>query len=109
MEGPPSPGAPFGEKVDEALRYALALAEKLGFRVKNVDGYAGHAEFSEGEETMAILGHLDVVPEGSGWTYPPYEARIVDGKLYGRGASDDKGPTIGALYAMKAVMKSAGK
>ncbi|HHU48826.1 MAG TPA: dipeptidase PepV [Clostridiales bacterium] len=109
VEGPPSPGAPFGEKVDEALRYALALAEKLGFRVKNVDGYAGHAEFGEGEETMAILGHLDVVPEGSGWTYPPYEARIVDGKLYGRGASDDKGPTIGALYAMKAVMESGRK
>jgi succinyl-diaminopimelate desuccinylase len=57
----------------------LELAERLGFQVKNVDGYAGHAEFGEGEETMGILGHLDVVPEGSGWTYPPYEARIVDG------------------------------
>ncbi|HHY82213.1 MAG TPA: dipeptidase PepV [Clostridiales bacterium] len=109
VKGEPQPGKPFGEKVDEALKYALDLAERLGFKVKNVDGYAGHAEFGEGEETMGILGHLDVVPEGSGWTYPPYEARIAGGKLYGRGASDDKGPTIGALYAMKAVMESGRK
>jgi len=109
VEGPALPGKPFGEKVDEALQKTLDLAESLGFRVKNVDGYAGYAEFGEGEETMGILGHLDVVPEGSGWTYPPYEARIVDGKIYGRGALDDKGPIIGALYAMKAVMESGRK
>ncbi|HHU77692.1 MAG: dipeptidase PepV [Caldicoprobacterales bacterium] len=109
VEAEALPGKPFGEKVDEALRYSLDLAERLGFKVKNVDGYAGHAEFGEGGETMGILCHLDVVPEGSNWTYPPYEARIVDGKIYGRGASDDKGPTIGALYAMKAVMESGRK
>jgi succinyl-diaminopimelate desuccinylase len=109
VESEPLPGKPFGEQIDRALVNALALAERLGFRVKNINGYAGYAEFGEGEETMAILGHLDVVPEGSGWTYPPYEARIVDGKLYGRGSSDDKGPTIGALYAMKAVMESGKK
>ncbi|MDD2503613.1 MAG: dipeptidase PepV [Clostridia bacterium] len=100
------PGKPFGEEIDKALNNTLALAEKLGFQVKNIDGYAGHAGFGEGQETMGILGHLDVVPEGSGWTYPPYEARIVDGKIYGRGTIDDKGPVIGALYAMKAVMES---
>ena len=109
VEGKELPGKPFGEEVDKALTATLALAEKLGFQVKNIDGYAGHAEFGEGEETMGILGHLDVVPEGSGWTYPPYEAQIVDGKIYGRGTADDKGPTIGALYAMKAVMESGRK
>ncbi len=109
VEADPLPGKPFGEQIDNALCNALDLAEKLGFQVKNIDGYAGYAEFGEGEETMAILGHLDVVPEGSGWTYPPYEARIVDGKIYGRGAIDNKGPTIGALYAMKAVMESGKK
>lgn len=102
----PLPGRPFGEGVNQSLEYALSLAERLGFEVKNIDGYAGYAEFGQGEETMGILAHLDVVPEGSGWTYPPYEARIVDGKIYGRGAIDDKGPAIGALYAMKAVMDS---
>ena len=109
VKGQELPGKPFGEAVDDALISTLALAEKLGFKVKNVDGYAGYVEFGEGHETMGILGHLDVVPEGSGWTYPPYEARIVDGKMYGRGTSDDKGPTIGALYAMKAVMESGYK
>jgi succinyl-diaminopimelate desuccinylase len=103
------PDKPFGENVDNALRNALALSERLGFRVKNIDGYAGYAEFGQGEETMAILGHLDVVPEGTGWTYPPYEARIADGRIYGRGTADDKGPTVGALYAMKAVMESGKK
>ena len=109
VEASPLPGKPFGKNVDHALRNALALAERLGFRVKNIDGYAGYAEFGEGDETMAILGHLDVVPEGSGWTCPPYEARIVDGRMYGRGTADDKGPTIGALYGMKAVMESGKK
>ena len=109
VKSEPLPGKPFGEKIDEALRNALALADRLGFKTKNIDGYAGYAEFGEGDETMAILGHLDVVPEGSDWTYPPYEARVVDGKIYGRGAIDNKGPTIGALYAMKAVMESGRK
>ena len=71
VEGPALPGKPFGRESGRSPRKTLELAESLGFRVKNVDGYAGHAEFGEGEETMGILGHLDVVPEGSGWTYPP--------------------------------------
>ena len=109
VESDPEPGKPFGEGVNACLEYALDLAEKLGFNVKNIDGYAGYAEFGEGDETLAILVHLDVVPEGSNWTYPPYEAKIVDGKIYGRGAIDNKGPAIGALYAMKAVMDSGLK
>lgn len=109
VKGRELPGKPFGEEIHKALNSTLAIAEKLGFQTKNIDGYAGHVEFGEGQETMGILGHLDVVPEGSGWTYPPYEAKIVDGKIYGRGTSDDKGPTIGALYAMKAVMESGLK
>lgn len=106
VKSQPQPGRPFGEGVGKALEYALDLASKLGFRVKNLDGYAGYAEFGEGDETVAILAHLDVVPPGDGWTYPPYSAEIHDGKIYGRGAIDDKGPAIAALYAMKAVMDS---
>lgn len=109
VEDGPQPGKPFGEGVNACLEYALDLAGKLGFKVKNIDGYAGYAEFGQGDETLAILVHLDVVPEGSNWTYPPYEAKIVDGKIYGRGAIDNKGPAIGALYAMKAVMDSGLK
>lgn len=100
------PGAPFGGPVREALDYTLALCERLGFRTRDVEGYAGHAEFGEGVEMVAALGHLDVVPEGSGWTHPPYGAEIADGAIYARGAADDKGPTYAALFAAKALMES---
>jgi len=109
VESGPMSGMPFGEGPNRALEYALSLSESLGFRVGNVDGYAGYAEFGQGDKTLGILVHLDVVPEGGGWTYPPYGAEIHDGRIYGRGTMDDKGPAIGALYAMKAVMDSGLK
>jgi len=107
VEGSALPGKPFGEAVNNALLFCLKLAKELGFKTGNVDGYAGYAEMGGGDETLAILVHLDVVPEGTGWTYPPFSGGVHDGKIYGRGAIDDKGPAIAALYAMKAVMDSA--
>lgn len=96
-------GMPFGDGVQKALEHCLRLSESLGFKTVNVDNMIGYAEYGEGEEMVAVLGHLDIVPEGGGWTYPPYAAEIHDGKIYGRGTTDDKGPTIGALYALKAI------
>jgi succinyl-diaminopimelate desuccinylase len=96
-------GMPFGEGIQKALEHCLELSQTLGFKTVNVDNMIGYAEYGEGDEMVAVLGHLDVVPEGGGWTYPPYAAEIHDGKIYGRGATDDKGPTIGALYALKAI------
>ncbi|NLX70495.1 MAG: dipeptidase PepV [Clostridiales bacterium] len=107
VKGPAQPGKPFGEPVNQALEYMLQLGEEMGFTTKNVDGYAGHIEFGQGDKMMGILVHLDVVPPGAGWTYPPFDAKIQDGRIYGRGAIDDKGPAVAALYAMKAV-KEAG-
>ena len=104
--GPAQPGMPFGEGPAKALDYALALCQSLGFRTKNIDGYIGYAEIGEGEQMLGILTHLDVVPEGTGWTYPPYGAEIADGKLYGRGTMDDKGPAISCIYAVKAVAEA---
>lgn len=104
--GEAKPGMPFGEGPAQALNYALALCEKLGFRTKNIDGYIGYAEVGQGEEMLGILTHLDVVPEGNGWTYPPYSATIADGRIFGRGTMDDKGPTLASVYAVKAVMDS---
>lgn len=99
-------GRPFGEGVDESLKKFLELAENLGLKTKYVDGYAGHVEIGKGEDILGILCHLDVVPEGTGWTYPPYEAEIHDNKMYGRGTIDDKGPAIASLYALKAIKDS---
>lgn len=95
---------PFGENINKALEYVLNLGKSLGFRTKNIDGYCGYIEFGEGEELVGIIGHLDVVPEGDNWTYPPFSATIKDNCIYGRGAIDDKGPVISSLYAMKYVM-----
>ena len=95
---------PFGEDANKALEYTLNLGKKLGFKTKNIDGYCGYIEFGEGKEIVGIIGHLDVVPADGNWTYPPFTATINDGKIFGRGAIDDKGPVIASLYAMKAVM-----
>ncbi len=106
VESDAKKGKPFGDGVNKALETTLEIAENMGFETKNIDGYAGYAEMGEGDEMMGILCHLDVVPEGSNWTYPPYAAEIHDNKIYGRGSIDDKGPAVAALYAMKAVKDS---
>lgn len=98
-----TPDAPLGEGVKEALQFMLKLGEKDGFVTKNVDNLAGHLEFGQGEELIGILCHVDVVPEGDGWTSDPFGAEIRDGKIFARGAIDDKGPTMAAYYAMKMV------
>lgn len=101
---PPEDGAPFGKPLREMLTVALRDAEALGMRVRDFDGYIGDVEIGEGEETMGILAHLDVVPAGDGWSVDPFGAEIRDGEMYGRGTQDDKGPAVAALYAMKAVL-----
>ncbi|NOU74739.1 Sapep family Mn(2+)-dependent dipeptidase [Paenibacillus sp. LMG 31458] len=100
----PEPGKPFGAGVDRALQYMLGLAESLGFEVTNVDGYVGHVEYGQGDELAAVLVHLDTVEEGEGWTSPPFGGLIENGKIIGRGASDNKGPAVVALYALKTLM-----
>lgn len=95
--------APLGQGVKEALDFMLNLGEKDGFTPKNVGNLAGHLEFGEGKDLLGILCHVDVVPEGDGWTSDPFGAEIRDGKIYARGALDDKGPTMAAYYAMKIV------
>ena len=64
-------GYPYGQGVQDCLEYMLQVGEELGFRTANMDNQVGWAEYGEGEEMIAVLGHLDVVPEGDGWTVPP--------------------------------------
>lgn len=98
------PGMPFGEGVSKALDKALEISASLGFRTyKEEEGYYGYAEYGEGEDYVAVLGHMDVVPEGDNWIHPPYGAEIHDGKMFGRGTLDDKAPTMAALFGLKAI------
>lgn len=108
VEGEPAPDAPFGREVARCLHETLALCEKLGFRTVNMDNRVGWCECGEGEEMVAVLGHLDVVPAGDGWqAAEPFSGEVKDGRIYGRGTIDDKGPTVAALYAL-AALKDAG-
>ena len=103
VQGEPAPGAPYGIEIRKSLDHALETAKALGFSVTDMDGQMGWCEYGEGEEMVAVLGHLDVVPAGEGWTVAPYGGDIIDGKIFGRGTTDDKGPSIAALYALAAI------
>jgi len=95
---------PFGAKCREALDEMLDIGQRDGFECEDVDGYAGHIDIGSGEEMFGILGHLDVVPCNSqGWNTDPYQMIVQNGKLYGRGVADDKGPLIAGYYAAKII------
>jgi len=106
---------PFGAGVQKAFEYLLDKGIQEGFDVENVDNYGGHIDFggylkdekgnitAVNTETMGIVCHLDTVPEGDGWTHPPFAGEIADGKIFGRGAIDNKGPAVSAFFAMKAL------
>lgn len=95
-------GAPFGQGNLDCLNWYLAKAASFGFDVKNLDGYCGYADIGNGD-TFGVLGHLDTVPAGDGWTRNPHGE--IDGNvIYGRGVLDDRGPMLACLYAVKALL-----
>ena len=98
---------PFGPGPVKALKKFLEIAERDGYETKNVDNYAGHFTFGEGDEELGIFAHMDVVPAGSGWNTDPYKPEIINGRLYARGSSDDKGPTMACYYGLK-IIKDLG-
>ena len=108
VKAEPAPGAPFGPEVRRMLDVALADAAAMGFATRDFDGYACDITLpGKTDELLAVLGHLDVVPAGDGWETPPFEPVIRNDRMYGRGTMDDKGPSLAALFAMKAL-KEAG-
>ena len=98
---------PFGQGVQDAYELTMNAAKEMGFETENFQNYGGHIDFGEGEEILGIIGHIDVVPAGDGWEFQPYSGEIKDGYIYGRGTTDDKGPVVASLFAMKAL-KDAG-
>ena len=103
-QGEPAEGMPFGKGVAGCLDFYLSLAEFMGFRTRNYDNYVGEICWGEGKD-FAVLAHVDVVPAGSGWTHQPFGGEIdnANGRIWGRGAMDDKGPAMIVLYAMRAL------
>ena len=109
VKAEPKDNMPFGEPCAKALEETLKLCERFGMRTKNVDNYCGWAEIGEGEKLIGILCHLDVVPASDGWSTDPFTAVITDEEIFGRGAIDDKGPCVAAIYSVAAVKESLGE
>ncbi len=106
-ESQAKPGQPFGPECLRALEHTLALCESLGLRTfKDPEGYYGYAEVGQGEDLFGILCHLDVVPAvgQTGWQTEPFTPVVTDETIIARGTQDDKGPTIAALYGVKALL-----
>jgi len=96
------PGAPYGPDCRRMLDFALERGKHYGFEVNDYEGYTGDMRFGPTDHEIGFVGHLDVVPEGEGWTVTePYKMVEKDGFLYGRGAGDDKGPTIICLFVLR--------
>ncbi len=97
------PYKPYGNGVFNGLMYIHSLADKMDLDCVNLFGHLVYIEYGYGDEMLAILTHTDIVPPGEGWTKDPYGGEIEDGKIFGRGAIDNKGSAIAALYAVKAL------
>ena len=100
--------SPFGKGVQQALETVLGIADKLGFETTiDPDGYYGYAEAGAGEQMLGVLGHIDVVPADDleAWNTPPFELTEADGMFFGRGVTDDKGPVLASLYALKILLE----
>lgn len=108
VRGSARQGMPFGEGPANALKKADEILSGYSFKTTNYDNYVLAADFNEKEKQLDILAHLDVVPVSpADWSVTaPFDPIVKDGKIYGRGTADDKGPAIAALYAMRAVKES---
>ncbi len=104
VKGKPLPDKPFGEAPAQALAEALSLCAEWGMSGENLENYVGTVDLNQKDTELHILAHLDVVPAGTDWTVTEaFSPKVVGDLLYGRGSSDDKGPAVAALLAMKAV------
>ena len=111
VAGQPKEKTPYGEGPKAALIRTLEIAEALGFETVNLDNQIGYAVYGDAadEDYIASVGHLDVVPEGDGWKFPPYSAQIEKGTMYGRGVLDNKGPIMTTLFALAAIKNTGAK
>ena len=108
---PPGNNAPAAEK-------AASLLTALGFAVErhpvptdflreygmqSVTNLIVRQRFDAGGPTIALNAHGDVVPPGEGWTKPPYEGVIENGRMYGRGVAVSKSDIATFTYALAAL------
>ncbi len=88
------------EDADRALGICADRLEAAGLEVEHREEM-GALVAHRGEGGLALSGHLDVVPAGEGWTREPFGGDLEDGCLYGRGASDMRGPVACMIRAVE--------
>lgn len=105
VRGEAAPGAPFGVPCAQALKKAAEYADKMGLdtRLEADRGYA-LASYGQGEKTVGLFGHSDVVPAGDGWVYTqPFDPIILNGVVIGRGCRDNKSGVMASLFATQII------
>lgn len=107
VKGKAESEAPFGSQPKAAILEALAIGKELGFETTLVNNAMGYVQYGVDDSYIGVIGHLDVVAAGTGWSYAPFDLTIVDGVAYGRGVLDNKGPVISALFALYALKELA--
>ena len=106
VKGQPQPLDPYGEGPRSALALVIRKGEEVGFKTKVIDDAIGYVQWGEEDEDyIGIIGHLDVVPAGSGWEFPPFDLTEKKDRFYGRGILDNKGPIISCFYALILLKK----
>jgi succinyl-diaminopimelate desuccinylase len=103
VKGKKEEGAPYGVNSRAALELAQSMLKSRGFDVRMFEDMIITADLGPAPPKMGILAHLDIVDTGEGWDTDPLKMTIKDGKIYGRGALDNKGPAVAAMYAMYCV------
>ena len=100
VEGPAEEGMPYGKESRAVLEAAKIMMEKNGCVVETFEDIVISSDFGNSEPLVGVLAHLDIVAAGEGWDTDPFTLTEKDGKLFGRGVMDNKGPSVAAMYAM---------
>ena len=99
---------PYGEGCRKVLRDMLQIGRDAGFVTENYEDYVGRISYSgRQKENIGIWAHLDVVDEGDGWDYAPYDPIVKDNYFIARGCQDNKSSAVMGLYVLK-YMKEHG-
>jgi len=96
----------FENAIHQCLEYLHIQSERLGMVFRKYDNLTAVAELKAGDQPRGSLGvaaHIDVVPAGKDWRYPPFGGTVTDGYIWGRGTQDDKGP-VAAVYSALDVL-----
>ena len=95
-------GAPFGPGPRAALDAATQMMDGYGFAMHDCEGHCGYFDIAgTSDKQLGIIGHLDVVPAGDGWTREPFALTREGDILFGRGVTDDKGPFLMGIHALR--------